>query len=59
MTIISQAIPQQEVEDIRIWIDPPSYTFTVKSAYNKLVKHNTGGFEGVRTTLEFKGHAIS
>jgi len=25
----------------------------------QLVKHNTGGCEGVRTTLEFKGHAIS
>jgi len=44
MAIISQVILQQEVEDIRIWIDPPSYTFTVKSAYNRLVKHNTGGF---------------
>jgi len=43
MAIISQVILQQEVDDIRIWIDSPSYTFTVKSAYNRLVKHNTGG----------------
>ena len=34
-------------EDLRLWNDPPSYTFSVKSAYNKLIKQASGGVSGV------------
>jgi len=43
MSIISQVLLQPDKEDSRIWIDPPSYTFSVKSAYNKLTYHECGG----------------
>jgi len=43
MSLISLVIIQPEKEDVRIWNDPPSYTFSVKSAYNKLVNYRPGG----------------
>jgi len=43
MSLISLVIIQPENEDVRIWNDPPSYTFSVKSAYNKLVNYKPGG----------------
>jgi len=42
MKIISQVSLHQHIKDIRLWNDPPSYTFSVKSAYNKLVNHKSG-----------------
>ena len=30
-------------EDRRLWNDYPSYTFSVKSAYNKIINHTSGG----------------
>ncbi|XP_068477142.1 uncharacterized protein [Phaseolus vulgaris] len=43
MSIISQVLLQPDKEDSRLWNDPPSYTFSVKSAYNKLANHGCGG----------------
>jgi len=45
MSIISQVTLQPGKEDSRIWNDPPSYIFSVKSAYNKLVNHRSGGYQ--------------
>ena len=39
MSIISQVLLQPDKEDSRLLNDPPSYTFSVKSAYNKLANH--------------------
>jgi len=33
---------QQGKEDSRLWNDPPSNIFSVKSTYNKLVNHRSG-----------------
>jgi len=43
MSIISQVSLQSDKEDSRTWNDPPSYTFSVKSTYNKLANHGFGG----------------
>ena len=43
LSIISQVSLQSDKEDSRTWNDPPSYTFSVKSAYNKLTYHECGG----------------
>ena len=43
MSIISLVPFQPDNEDVRIWNDPQSYTFSVKSAYNKLVNRRIGG----------------
>ena len=43
MSIISMASLQPDNEDVRLWNDPPSYSFSVKSAYNKLANHRQGG----------------
>jgi len=43
MAIISQVPLQPDKGDLLIWNDPPSYTLSVKSAYNKIVNHSTGG----------------
>jgi len=45
MSIISQVSLQPNKEDSRTWNDPPSYTFSVKSAYNKLGNHGSGGYQ--------------
>jgi len=45
MSIISQVSLHQGIEDKRLWNNPPSYSFSVKSAYNKLANHKNG--EGV------------
>jgi len=37
MSIISLVSFQPDNEDVRLWNDPPSYTFSVKYAYNKLL----------------------
>ena len=42
MTIISQVSLHQDTEDKRFWNDPPSYSFSVKSAYNKIANHTIG-----------------
>lgn len=47
MAIISQVSLHPDKEDLRIWNDPPSYTFSLKFAYNKLVNHRFGGIGGV------------
>ena len=52
MEIISQASLRTNKEDLRLWNDPPSYTFSaVKSAYNKLVNQISGG--GVSVVFEY------
>jgi len=43
LSIISQVSLQPDKEDSRTWNDPPSYTFSVKSAYNKLANQGFGG----------------
>jgi len=61
MAIIAQVPLQPDKEDLRRWDEPPLYTFSVKSAYNKLVNHSTGegGYRRYLDSLEFKGNAIS
>jgi len=46
MESISQVSLRLGKEDLRVWNDPPSHTFSVKSAYNKLVNHRSGGRGG-------------
>ena len=43
MSILSHVSLQSDIEDSRLWNDPPSYTFSVKSAYNKLGNYGSGG----------------
>ncbi|XP_068503760.1 uncharacterized protein [Phaseolus vulgaris] len=43
LSIISQVSLQPDKEDSRTWNDPPSYTFSVKYAYNKLANQGFGG----------------
>jgi len=43
MESISHVSLRPDKEDLRLWNDPPSYTFSVKSAYNKLVNQRSGG----------------
>jgi len=45
MSILSQVSLQPDKEDSRLWNDPPSYTFLVKFAYNKLGNHGSGGYQ--------------
>jgi len=40
---ISQSSLHSNKEDKWLWRDPPSYSFSVKSAYTKLVNHDAGG----------------
>jgi len=47
MTIIAQVSLHQDIEDKQLWNDPPSYSFSVKPTYNKLVNHRSRGFGGV------------
>jgi len=42
MTSISQVSLHRDKEDLWLWNDPPSYTFSVKSAYKMLANHGTG-----------------
>jgi len=58
MSILAQVSLQPDKEDSRLWNDPPSYTFSVKSTYNKLGNHGPGGIS-VWFSLEFKGHALN
>ena len=43
MSVITLVSVQPEYDDVRLWNDPPSNTFSVKSAYNKLVNYRQGG----------------
>ena len=55
MTIISQVSLHQGTEDKRFWNDPPSYSFSVKSAYNKIANHTIGrGLEGFEHLWDLK-----
>lgn len=55
MTIISQVSLHQGTEDKRFLNDPPSYSFSVKSAYNKIANHTTGrGLEVFEHLWELK-----
>ncbi len=45
MSILSHVSLQSDIEDSRLWNDPPSYTFSVKSAYNKLGNYGSGGYQ--------------
>jgi len=42
MSIISQVPLHQGTKDKRFWNDPPTFSFSVKSAYNKLANHTIG-----------------
>ena len=43
MEDLSQVVLYPNKEDIRLWNDPSSYTFSVKSAYNKLINQTSRG----------------
>jgi len=43
MASISRVSLHPYKEDLRLWNNPPSYTFSIKSAHNKLVNHRSGG----------------
>ena len=47
MSIISQVSLYQGLEDKRLWNNPPLFSFSVKSAYNKLANPTSGGGLGV------------
>jgi len=42
MVCISQSFLHLDKEDKWLWSDPPSYSFSVKSAYTKLANHDAG-----------------
>ena len=46
MENLSQVSLYPNKEDLWLWNDPPSYTFSVKSAYNKLINQASGGYQG-------------
>jgi len=43
MSSLSQVSLLPENEDLWLWNDPPSYSFSVKSAYEKLANHEIEG----------------
>jgi len=47
MESISQVSLHPGKEDLRVWNDPPTYIFSVKSAYNKLANQISGGVPGM------------